>query len=70
MKSELGSNSNDDLIKIFIDTVKKNQNIPQIDCSFVPDSRKNKRGTNPVVEIMEQKLLSKIKVSSVLNVRS
>jgi len=64
MKSELGSNSNDDLIKIFIDTVEKNQNIPQIDCGFVPDSRKNKRGTNPVVEIMEQKPLSKIKVSS------
>ncbi len=70
MKSELGSNSNDDLIKIVINIVEENLNIPQIDCSFVPDSRKNKRGANPVVEIMEQKLLSKIKVSSVLNVRS
>ena len=40
MKSELGSNSNDDLIKIFIDAVEENQNILQIDCGFVPDSRK------------------------------
>jgi len=61
MKSELGSNSNDDLIKIFINIVEENLNIPQINCGSVPDSRKNKRGANPVVEIMEQKLLSKIK---------
>lgn len=40
MKSELGSNSNDDLIKIFINIVEENLNIPQLIVVLFPTVEK------------------------------